>query len=148
MIENLALATAMVCLTVVIHFTGLFSLMHLLRMRGHQFRVRESLIGQGSLIVTVVLGIFATHTAEIWAYAFVFELIGAIDRFEAALYFSTVNFTTLGYGDIVLDERWRLFAAIEGANGLILIGWSTAFLLSVTTRMRTLEIDWMEKDQA
>lgn len=147
MIENLALATAMVGLTVIIHFTGLLLLMHLLRMRGHHFRVRESTIGQGVLIVMVVLGIFAIHTAEIWAYAFVFQAVGAIDNFEQALYFSTVNFTTLGYGDIVLSERWRLFAAIEGANGLILIGWSTAFLLSVTVRMRTLEHDWLEKEE-
>jgi hypothetical protein len=96
----------------------------------------------------VVLGIFAIHTAEIWAYAFAFQAIGAIQGFEQALYFSTVNFTTLGYGDIVLSEQWRLFAAIEGANGLILIGWSTAFLLAVTTRMRTLEHDWLDKDQS
>jgi voltage-gated potassium channel Kch len=148
MIENLALATAMVELTVIIHFTGLLLLMHMLRMRGHHFRVRESTIGQGVLIVMVVLGIFAIHTAEIWAYAFVFQAIGAIEGFEQALYFSTVNFTTLGYGDIVLSEHWRLFAAIEGANGLLLIGWSTAFLLAVTARMRTLEHDWLDKDQS
>jgi hypothetical protein len=44
----------------------------------------------------------------------------------------------------VLDKQWRLVSAIEGANGLLLFGWSTAFLFSVTARMRTLEHDWLE----
>jgi hypothetical protein len=56
-----------------------------------------------------------------------------------------VTFTTLGYGDIVLEGNWRLFGAIEAGNGLILFGWSTAFLLSVTSRLRLLEHDWLEK---
>jgi len=45
----------------------------------------------------------------------------------------------------VLDRHWRLFGAIEGANGLLLFGWSTAFLLSVIQRLRTLEHDWLER---
>ena len=64
--------------------------------------------------------------------------------FEAALYFSTTSFTTIGYGDVVLDKQWRLVSAIEGANGLLLFGWSTAFLFSVISRMRALEHDWLE----
>ena len=71
--------------------------------------------------------------------------LAALGDFEAALYFSTASFTTLGYGDVVLDHRWRLLGAIEGANGLLLFGWSTAFLISVTGRMRALEHDWLDK---
>ena len=44
----------------------------------------------------------------------------------------------------MLDHKWRLLGAIEGANGLLLFGWSTAFLFSVTSRMRILEHDWLE----
>ena len=68
-----------------------------------------------------------------------------ITEFEPALYFSTVSFTTLGYGDIVLGPDWRIMSAIEGANGLILFGWSTAFLISMMSKMRTLEHDWLER---
>jgi Ion channel len=147
MLENLTLATAMVCATVSIHFGGLLILMWTLRSRGHQFRAHESVLGQGALVVSLVIGIFAIHTVEIWLYAFVFNAIGAIDDFETALYFSTVNFTSLGYGDIVLTRAWRLFASIEAANGLILFAWSTAFLLSVTSRLRTLEHDWLKRSE-
>lgn len=148
MIANLALATAMVCLTVGVHFAGLLLLMRILRFRGHRFRPHESVVGQGALIVSVVLGIFAIHTAEIWLYVVVYMGIAAIADFETALYFSTASFTSLGYGDVTLSSDWRLFGAIEGANGLILIAWSTAFLLSVTSRLRTLEHDWLEHDKS
>jgi voltage-gated potassium channel Kch len=145
MIGNLALAAFMVSLTVVVHFAGLLTLIWLLRARGHRFRAHESAIGQGAAIVFVVLGLVVIHTIEIWLYAVVYFVLEALPEFEAALYFSTTSFTTIGYGDVVLEKKWRLLSAIEGANGLLLFGWSTAFLFSVTARMRTLEHDWLER---
>lgn len=148
MIASLLLATAMVTATVVIHFTGLLALLRMLGYRGHGFRAHESTLGQGALIVSVVLGLFVIHTVEIWLYAVVYVAIGAVAGFETALYFSTTSFASIGYGDIVLDTQWRLVSAIEGVNGLILIGWSTAFLLSLMTRLRSLEHDWLERGPA
>ncbi len=147
MIANFALATFMVGLTVTIHFFGLLALLWLLRLRGHHLRTAESWSLQGAAILVVVLGLVGIHTIEIWLYAVAFLLVGALPDFETALYFSTTSFTTLGYGDVVLDRHWRLFGAIEGANGLLLFGWSTAFLFSVTARMRALEHDWLEQDK-
>ena len=144
MIANLLLSGVMVGSTVAIHFAGLLVLMWLLRARGHNFRAHESVVGQIAAIVFVVLGLVAIHTVEIWLYAILFYWLGALTNFEEALYFSTTSFTTIGFGDVVLDRKWRLLAAIEGANGLILFGWSTAFLFSVTARIRTLEHDWLE----
>ena len=144
MIANFALATFMVAVTVTVHFIGLLGLMWVLRRSGHLFHAHESWTGQGAAILAVVLGLVGIHTIEIWSYGVVYLVIGALPDFEAALYFSTTSFTTLGYGDLVLDHRWRLFGAIEGANGLLLFGWSTAFLFSVTSRMRMLEHDWLE----
>ena len=144
MFENLALATFMVGLTVSIHLGGLLGLLWILLDRAHRLRPHESRAGQLAVILLVVLGLVAIHTIEIWLYGFAFWAIGAVRDFESALYFSTVTFTTLGYGDIVLDGKWRLFGAIEAGNGLILFGWSTAFLLSVMSRLRMLEHDWLE----
>ena len=144
MIANLLISGVMVGATVVIHFAGLLILMWLLRARGHNFRAHESVVGQIAAIVFVVLGLVAIHTVEIWLYALLYYGLGALQHFEEALYFSTTSFTTIGYGDVVLDRKWRLLGAIEGANGLILFGWSTAFLFSVTARIRTLEHDWLE----
>jgi hypothetical protein len=144
MLLNIALATVMVGLTVTIHFGGLLTLLWVLRATVPRFRAHESAARQGAAILFVVLGLVAIHAIEIWVYAAVFRAIGALPDFETALYFSTGSFTTVGYGDVVLDTRWRLFGAIEGANGLLLFGWSTAFLVSITGRMRAFEHDWLE----
>jgi len=145
MIANFALATFMVGLTVTVHFFGLLGLLWFLREHGHRFRPHEKWVGQGLSILFVVLCLMAMHTVEIWLYACALLAVGAQTDFEAALYFSTTSFTTLGYGDVVLDRHWRLFGAIEGANGLLLFGWSTAFLFSVTERLRALEHNWLER---
>jgi hypothetical protein len=144
MIANFALSALMVGMTVTIHFCGLLALLWFLRRRGHRFHAHESWAGQGAAILFVVLGLVGVTTMEIWLYAAVFLALGALPDFEAALYFSTTSFTTIGYGDVVLDHKWRLLGAIEGANGLLLFGWSTAFLISVTARMRSFEHDWLE----
>lgn len=144
MIENLALSVVMVTVTVTVHFGGLLALLYLLRRHGTGFRVQQSLARQGLVILLVMLGIFAIHTVEIWLYALVFLALGTLPDFETALYFSTSTFSSVGYGDIVLPVRWRLFGAIEAPNGLILIAWSTAFLISLMSRLRALEHDWLE----
>lgn len=144
MLENLALASVMVAATVTIHFFGLLGLLHALRRRGRHFKAHESVVGQGALILFVVFGIFAIHTLEIWLYAAVFEALGEFPDFETALYFSTVTFASLGYGDVRMSPDWRLFGSIEAANGMILFAWSTAFLLSVMGRLRVLEHDWLD----
>jgi voltage-gated potassium channel Kch len=58
---------------------------------------------------------------------------------EEALYFSTSTYVTIGYGDVVLPAGQRILGAIEGANGIILISWSTAFFFSIVDRLKLLE---------
>ena len=61
--------------------------------------------------------------------------LGEFESLERALYFSTVTFTTLGYGDLVLNVRWQLLSGFEAVNGIILFGVSTAFVFAVMRRM-------------
>ena len=79
---------------------------------------------------------------EIWTYATLYYRVAAIRSFEDALYFSTATHSTVGYGDLTLSRSWRVLGAIEGANGVILPGWSTAFFISIVARIRALEHDW------
>jgi hypothetical protein len=145
MIELLFLSTLMVTLTVVVHFAGLMGLLWILRSQAQALHAHRSWARQAAAIVFVVLGLMLMLTIEVWLYAVAFLLVGAQHDLETAIYFSTSSFTTLGYGDVVLDRRWRLMGAIEGANGLLLFGWSTAFLISITSRLRVLEHDWLER---
>ena len=68
-------------------------------------------------------------------WAIVFLTIGEISTFEKAFYYSAQNYTALGYGDIVLSERWRLLGPLEAINGLLLFGLSTAVMFAVMSRL-------------
>jgi voltage-gated potassium channel len=71
------------------------------------------------MIATVT--IFAIHTAEIWLYALLYVLLGALGSFEVALYFSTITYSSVGYGDVRLGHEWRILGAIKGATGILMI---------------------------
>ena len=140
MIGELTLATVMVLLTVVIHAIGLFGLTRLLRMeeRAEDVASVHPMSPRGfAATLVAIIGIFVLHGVEIWLYAFVYRLIGAIETLREAVYFSTITYGAIGYGDAEMAEEWRLVSAIEGINGIILIGWSTAFFVTLIGRMRS-----------
>ncbi len=145
--ENLVLAAGMVSATVVFHFIGLAGLIAVLNTRLPR-RLRTGTGLQKALkILFTVFGLVAMHTVEIWAYAGVYLVLGEFSDLESALYFSTTSFSTLGYGDVTLSHDHRMVGAIEGINGFLLIGWSTAFLVSVTNRMGLLEARLKHSDE-
>jgi len=147
LILNMGIATLMVALTTLTHFFGLLLLTKVMNYGHQRLRRRPGRLQQATMILLAVFGLFALHTVQIWTYAVAYRSLGELHDFEEALYFSTVTFVTLGYGDVVLTSNWRVFSAIEGANGVILIAWSTAFLLTVTSRLKMLEHDWLEQDE-
>jgi voltage-gated potassium channel len=125
----------MVVLCVTVHALGLSGIMNGLRserarpLREGRYHVR------GFGVVLTVFGLLGLHALQIAAYAILYNWLGEFHDFETALYFSGTTFTTLGYGDVQIGPTHRLLAAGEGLIGLILIGWSTAILVAVTTRL-------------
>jgi hypothetical protein len=95
------------------------------------------------VLTIATLGVFAVHTIEIWLFALLYRLLGSFNSFEEALYFSTVTYATIGYGDFTLPHAWRVLGAIEGATGVIMLGWSTAFLVSLLSQLKLLGHDWL-----
>ncbi len=68
----------------------------------------------------------------IWAFTYyILPNVTEFENFEKAMYFSLVTFTTLGYGDITISSTNRILSGFEAINGILLIGWSTAFMFSV-----------------
>jgi hypothetical protein len=134
----------MVLITVLVHLTGLAILVRVLR--SHHKLARPLRGSPLALLLGASLGIFAIHTIEIWLYALLYVWIGASHHFEQALYFSTVTYATIGYGDLILSKDWRILGAIEGTTGIIMLGWSTAFLVSLLAQLRLLAHDWLTPD--
>jgi len=141
MLVQLALATAMVIMTVLVHLFGLAMLMRVLR--SHTRIFRKLAIMPLTLLLAATIGIITIHTLEIWLYALLYLQLGTFSHFEQALYFSTVTYATIGYGDVVMPHEWRILGAIEGAAGIIMLGWSTAFLISLLTQLKLIGHDWL-----
>jgi voltage-gated potassium channel len=139
---ELAAATALVAMTCAIHLFGIAALMLLLRRhRQRRAGAEARLVREGFAIAGAAAGLFVLHGLEIWLYAGFYLAVGALPTLESAIYFSTSSYTTVGYGDVVLGSGWRVLGAIESANGIILLGWSTAFFVAIVSRIRWLEAE-------
>ena len=138
MLAELAISTIMVLATVLLHAVGLTILSYGLKLEtGRQRRMRPdplSLRGIGFTLL-LVTGIFVLHGVEIWFYGLVYILLEAIPDLRTAIYFSSITYATIGYDDDAIADHWALIAAIEGINGILLLGWSTAFFITVVTRL-------------
>jgi Ion channel len=137
-IIELAVATAMVMLTVMIHGGGLALLSRFLRFEAKEEAMHHvpPLSARGLLAtLALVLALFALHGLEIWIYALLFYELGAVQGFENAVYFSTITYAAIGYSDEAIADGWRLVGAIEGINGVLLLGWSTAFFITMVARL-------------
>ena len=130
LVAQLALSTVLVSVTVVMHLVGLGILRRLVRLHLERFLL---LVHLGRVIVPlgVVLGLFVVHGAEIWMYALTYELMGLTDTLEDALFISTSSYSTIGEAAGLMPADWRLVGVLEGVNGMLLIGWSTAFLFQL-----------------
>jgi hypothetical protein len=96
----------------------------------------EPVFWKNVAIMTVVTLITAAmHLIEIALWAVVLLLCGESSTFESAFYLSGENYTALGYGDVLLSQRWRLLGPLEAINGLLLFGLSTAVLFALLSHL-------------
>ena len=89
-----------------------------------------------AVILSIVLSVmFAGHLLQIAIWALLFVFLQEFTDFATAFYHSTVNFASLGYGDIVMSEKWRLLGALEASNGVLMFGLTAGTLLTVMTKL-------------
>lgn len=88
------------------------------------------------LLVIVSLWVLAILTVSIWVWTLALYAVGAFGTLEAALYFSLVSFTTLGLGDLVLPQEWRLLSGMIAANGFLNFGLLTALMVEALRHVR------------
>jgi hypothetical protein len=128
----------MVVLTVLIQGVGSLWILRLLL--GRQAKA-SSVFRRHHALITIsltALALVLLHWLQIMLWAALYLVltpVTPISTIEAALYLSAITFTTVGYGDITLQaEQLRLLCGIEGLNGVLLLGWSTAPLYAVVHR--------------
>jgi len=86
------------------------------------------------VMVPTVLVLMITHALEVVVWGIAYWLVDAAPVGTDRVYFAFVNYTTLGYGDVVPVVRWRLLGPITAMNGVLLFGWSTAVIFEVLRR--------------
>lgn len=125
----------LVAITVIIHYEILRLLSNIIPRMQIKLRLR------------VVFGVFGTicaHIIEVCLFGVAFylmyqqggfgDLTGAFNgSLIDSIYFSFVNYTTVGYGDIVPTGSLRFLAGLEAITGLSLITWSASFMFMEMT---------------
>jgi Ion channel len=84
-----------------------------------------------AVMVATAAALMVAHTLEILVWALAYATVGAAPAGSDLLYFAFVNYTTLGYGDILPAQAWRLTGPMTAMNGILMFGWSTAVLFEV-----------------
>ena len=138
MLTQLALGSVLTLASIVIATLSWWALEAvLIRMHGWSVRPPHG----PRLMFVLALSLFWTlmmMTVAVWVWAVALLELGIFATLEAAVYFALVAFTTLGFGDVLLPQEWRLLGGMAAANGLLMFGLLTAILVEILrdTRLR------------
>jgi hypothetical protein len=141
MSENLIIggATMGICLVIQCFVAGiLFEILVALERR---HVIKSTFFGVVSTLIGVMVIMLAGNFLQMTLWGGVFFAFGEYADFATAFYHSVVNFTTLGYGDLVMSEGRRLLGALEAANGVLMFGLTTGFLFAVLSALWRREWD-------
>jgi hypothetical protein len=126
--------SAIAC-TIVIHGVALAANLHFIRHQRALGRAGTRFWIDLMIVAVAVMLALVAHLIEIGVWAVLFVLFGEFQVLGLAFYHSAMNYTTLGYGDIVMSPAWKLLGPIEATDGLLMFGVSTAMIFTVTQRL-------------
>ncbi|MFV0245628.1 MAG: potassium channel family protein [Qingshengfaniella sp.] len=129
----------LIILTVAIHGLVLGWSLHRFNSR-HAARAVRSTVATVWLLSRLAVLVVLTHLIEILIWAVYFDWRGTIDTIELAFYFSAVTYATIGYGDIVPPETWRVIASMEGLTGILMCAWSGGYFFAIVSRLYRITI--------
>lgn len=107
----------------------------------------EHLLGGFTVLSITLFFLLANSLFQVGIWATVFILVGQFERYQDAFYHSAVNFSTLGYGDIVMDPPWHILGALEAISGVLMLGLSTATLSSVFGKLLQLRGQYRNRNR-
>jgi len=128
---QLVYGTIIITVVVIFHVVSLVFLVRLLKRWHDIYALFDRLLGAIVGLGVSVFFIIGIHTVEAWSWAYIYLLLGEFNTINDALYFSISTATTVGYGDVVMSEQWRLLSSFEAIGGWLLFGVSTAFLMGL-----------------
>jgi hypothetical protein len=141
MTAELLIGSAMIIATVLVECLFIAAAISMLKRAGPWLVTRGPFLRRLLALGGLTLWLLGAITVCLWLWAGLFLFLGEFDSLREALYFATVSGTTVGYGDLVLSERWYLLGGLLAANGLVLFSLNTAFLFEVLRRLGEVDAD-------
>jgi hypothetical protein len=120
-------------INITIHALVMTTVVGVARLAGAK-KIRHASLFLIAVMIPTVSVLMAAHAVEVLVWAFAYWIVDAAPPGADRAYFAFVNYTTLGYGDVLPVERWRLLGPITAMNGVLLFGWSTAIIFEVLRR--------------
>jgi hypothetical protein len=130
MAANLLLAAILNLLTFLIHAVGLVALTRLMDFLVARPLLEGRVWAKLAAVAILATGLMILICVEMALWAAGFVGVGAFADFDTAFYFSTSAFATIGFGDVAPATEWELASSLEGVTGFLIIGWSTAYLVT------------------
>lgn len=127
-------AIALVMVTLVIQCAGMAGLIHWAKVHLHRRLLRPGRLHATVLMMRLMVLIICLHILEIllWTWFYRYQ---CFTTWESAFYFSAASYSTVGYGDLVLQVTWRILGPIESVTGVLMSGLSASFLFAIVTRL-------------
>jgi Ion channel len=117
--------------TIVIHGIAVVAIIYFVRYQFRSGRAGVQFWRDLGIVASVTIFALMAHLLEIVVWAIVFGLCGEFNQVGTAVYHSAMNYTTLGYGDVVMCASWKVFGPLEAADGMLMFGVSTAMIFAV-----------------
>ncbi|MEJ6396900.1 ion channel [Yoonia sp. 208BN28-4] len=147
MLVQLIIGTVLLLVSIIVAGLSYWIIAYVLH-RSHDWLMRSPHRPKLMLVLCVAaVWAMAQMTVAVWIWAIAFVQLGALPTLEEAVYFALVAFTTLGFGDVLLPEDWRLLGGLAAANGLLNIGLVTAILLESLRDLRGLQIAALDETE-
>lgn len=137
MIEQILIGSGLIVATVIVESVFIAVAVKGLNTYGSLVENLGTVMRTASVLSILTLWLLAGISLSLWMWAILFLGLGEFDSLTNALYFACVSATTLGYGDSLLSENWKLLSGFIAANGLVLFSLNTAFLFEVLRRIDT-----------
>jgi hypothetical protein len=131
----LTVGTGAALCTIFIHALALGATVNFFRRETRLGRAGMRYLIDFTIVVLVISFAFMAHIVEVAVWALLFMICGEFQDFGAAYYHSAVNYSTLGYGDLIMSPSWKLLGPLEAADGSLMFGVSTAMVFAVILRL-------------
>ena len=131
---QITIGSGVLVFCILVHLAMIIWIVRKLRAKQH---VHQHITVERTFVVSslVVFTMLVAHTIHVYVWALVLWLLGALPGYEEPIYFVLVTYTTVGYGDVVLEQSFRILGAMASVNGTLAFGLTTAFLVGLVPRL-------------